>query len=557
MLTALAIRDIVLIDRLTLHFSAGLTALTGETGGGKSILLDSLGLALGARADSGLVRRGATQGVVSATFEPQDRERLLAVLDEQGIAAEPDEPLVLRRVVKSDGGSRAYVNDQPVSVALMRRLGDLLVEIHGQHDDRGLLDSAGHRDLLDRYGGHHAEVAAMAEAYEAYDAARQALEDAEAALERARADEDWLRHALEEIDALAPEPGEEAALADERARMMQGARLADTLNDLHAELTADEGADARLRGVVRRLERLDDAARERLEPVMSALDKAAIEAAEGIAALERLQADLEYDPARADRVEERLFALRDLARKHRSSADDLPALRDDIAARLAAIDSGVEGLSDKTAAVESARRKLNDAMSALSEARKAAAGRLDAAVNAELPPLKLDKARFRTALTPRAPDGPMREGGEQVAFEVATNPGAGYGPLMRIASGGELARFILALKVSLSARLSADTLVFDEVDRGLGGATADAVGERLARLAAGAQTLVVTHSPQVAARADSHLRVEKAEHDGQTLTTVTPLDESARREEIARMLSGARITDEARAAADSLLKQTA
>lgn len=557
MLTALAIREIVLIDRLTLHFSAGLTALTGETGGGKSILLDSLGLALGARADSGLVRRGADQGVVSATFEPSDRSRLTPLLEDQGIAPDPGEPVVLRRVVKSDGGSRAYVNDQPVSASLLRRLGDLLVEIHGQHDDRGLLDSRGHRDLLDRYGGHHAEIAAMAATFDDYQTARDRLTEAEQALELARADEDWLRHALDELDRLAPEPGEEAALADERARMMQGERLAATLNELHAELTADEGADARLRGVARRLERLDDAARDRLEPVISAIDKAAIEAAEGIAALERVQTELEYDPARADRVEERLFALRDLARKHRCAADDLPALKDDIAARLAAIETGTEGLRDVQAALDAAQASLEKAQAALTDARKAAAGRLDAAVNAELPPLKLDKARFRTALTPRDPDSPSRDGSEHVAFAVATNPGADFGPLVRIASGGELARFILALKVSLSARISAETLVFDEVDRGLGGATADAVGERLARLAAGAQTLVVTHSPQVAARAYSHLRVEKSEHDGQAMTTVVALDATARREEIARMLSGARVTDEARAAADSLLRQSA
>jgi len=560
MLSSLAIRDVVLVERLSLTFDAGLTVLTGETGTGKSILLDALGLAIGTRADSGLVRRGAERGSVTAAFELPGEHPAHTLLAEHNLDGEDESQIVLRRTVSADGRSRAHVNDQPVSVGLLRRLGDLLVEVHGQHDERGLLDAAGHRALLDAFGGHGSLLDAVATAHDALRAAESDLEEAEAALEAARADEDYLRHAVNELDDLAPAPGEEDALAEERARMMQGERLAGSLCEMHQALTADEGIDAKLRGVLRRLERLDEEAQTLLQSVIASLDKAAIETSEGIQALEEMQRSLDYDPARAEQVEERLFALRDLARKHRCQADDLPRLREDLAGRLATVDQGDADVAAKRETVEARRAELTKTVESLREARREAAERLDAAVNEELPPLKLDAARFRTRIDPLDDSAWTREGGERVAFEVATNPGADFGPLTKIASGGELARFILALKVSLAERMAAPTLVFDEVDRNIGGATADAVGERLARLAHGAQVLVVTHSPQVAARGDQHLRIVKEAGAGtdraSSVTDVDILDPTARQEEIARMLSGAQVTDEARAAASSLMQRS-
>lgn len=557
MLVSLAIRDIVLIERLALAFDAGLTVLTGETGAGKSILLDSLGLATGARADSALVRYGAERGSVTAGFEPAPGHPVWALLAERGVPAE-DGALTLRRVVNADGRSRAFANDQPVSVSLLRRLGDALVEMHGQHDDRGLLDPAGHRRLLDAYGGLAPPIAAVAEGHKALKEAESRLAEAERLLAAARADEDFLRHSLGELDALTPETGEEDALAAERTRMMQGERLAGDLSDVHGRLTADEGVDALLRGLLRRLERLDPEAQDLLQPVIAALDKAAIETGEGIAALEQIRLALDFDPARLEQAEERLFALRALARKHKCAADDLASLRETFAARLAAMEKGDDDVAEGRAAVAARRDAFRHAVETLRADRLAAAERLDKAVNAELPPLKLEKARFRTVVAPLEEREWGRDGGDKVAFEVATNPEAPFGPLIKIASGGELARFVLALKVSLAARGSAPTLIFDEVDRGIGGATADAVGERLARLAADAQVLVVTHSPQVAARGDQHFRIAKSAADGAaTVTDVAVLGREDRREEIARMLSGARITDEARAAASSLMQKSA
>ncbi len=560
MLHSLVIRDIVLIDALTLDFAPGLTALTGETGAGKSILLDALGLALGARADSGRVRHGARRGSVTAGFTLPPDHPALALLAEQGLEAD-GQTLLLRRVVEAGGGSRAFVNDQPVSVALLRRLGDRLVEIHGQHDDRGLLDPASHRDLLDAFGGHAAERAAVAEAHAALDAAETALAAAERRLAEAAADADFLRHALAELEDLAPEAGEEEALAAERTRIMQAERFAGTLAEIRDTLAADGGVDGQLRGALRRLERLGADAAELLAPIVTAFDKAAIEAAEGMAALERILGSLEFDPARADAVEERLFALRALARKHRCRVDDLPKLVEDLRARLAAIDAGRERIEDCHRTRDRAARAFADAVAALGRARKAAAHRLDAAVTEELAPLKLERTRFRTVLEPLEPAQWTARGGERVRFEVSTNPGAPFGPLVRIASGGELARLVLALKVALSACGSAGTLIFDEVDRGIGGATADAVGVRLARLAEEAQVLVVTHSPQVASRSTHHFRIEKTERavegERRAVTSVTALDAASRREEIARMLSGARVTEEARAAATRLLERTA
>lgn len=557
MLLSLAIRDIVLIDSLSLVFDAGLTVLTGETGAGKSILLDSLGLATGARADSALVRRGAARGQVVASFDIRDNAAVRALLDEQGLD-DGEGQLLLRRLVDADGGSRAFINDQPVSVGLMRQFGDLLLEVHGQHDDRGLLDTAGHRALLDLYGGHDRYLEQVGAAHAALKAARAGLREAEERVAAARADEDYLRHAVAEIDAFAPDPGEEQALAERRALLMQGERLLTTLSELMAEVGADGGLDAGLRAVCRRLERIEGVEAAALfEPALTAFSRAAVEAEEGRTALARAQDRLAFDPREAETIEERLFGLRALARKHRIAADALPALYQDLKARLEQLETGAASLTALQGAVARAEAAFREAVARLTRARRETAVRLDAAVAAELPPLKLEKARFRTTISPLEPKGWSAEGGEQVAFEVSTNPGAPFGPMIRIASGGELARFILALKVALAAETGVRTLVFDEVDRGIGGATADAVGERLARLAHGAQLLVVTHSPQVAARGARHLRIGKSELRGadgpESRTSVAELDAAARREEIARMLSGAEITDAARAAADSLL----
>jgi len=549
MLTGLSIRDVVLIEALDLDFARGLGVLTGETGAGKSILLDALGLALGARAESALVRQGQGQAVVSASFEPNGAAS--ALLAENGLDAEPGEPLVVRRVVKADGGSRAFVNDQPVSAALLRELGGMLVEIHGQHDDRGLLNPKGHRALLDAFA--RAETAAVAHAHGEWRAAEAEVARARADIETAAADREWLDHAIAEISAFAPEDGEEATLADERAAMQKGARLSDDLGAIEAAFDGSDGGLAQLRQAARRLDRIA-AEHPLLGEAMGALDRAVIEASEAEEHLRQAGEALRHDPERLDAIEVRLFDLRALARKHRVQPDELGALLRELEGRLARISAGTEGLAALEADAAAKGRAYLAAADALSAARRAAAQRLDAAVAAELAPLKLDAARFRTTVEtlPEAAWGP--EGKDRVEFEVSTNPGAPFAPLVKIASGGELSRFILALKVALAEEGGAATMIFDEIDRGVGGAVASAIGERLARLAEAAQVLVVTHSPQVAARGNAHMLIAKS-HDGiVTRTGVTALDAAERREEIARMLSGASITDEARAQAVRLLE---
>jgi DNA repair protein RecN (Recombination protein N) len=548
MLTGLSIRDVVLIDTLELDFGPGLGVLTGETGAGKSILLDALGLALGTRADSGLVRRGQGQAAVSVAFDVPADHPALTLLDANGLAFEPGEPLVIRRIVKADGGSRAFVNDQPVSAGLLRELGASLVEIHGQHDDRGLLNPRGHRALLDAYG--RIDTADTEAAWRRLRALEEALAAARAEAEAAARDREWLEHSVEEIGRLRPEPGEEERLASLRSSMQAGARLGDELAGLVALLAGSEGGLAQLRQAARRLDRI---APEHvlLAESLAALDRAVIEAAEGEAALERAAEALTFDPARLEEAEARLFEIRALARKHRVEADALPALFEELTQKLGAIEAGGARIAALEAELADAQNAYDRAAAAGSAARQAAAARLDAAVAAELAPLKLDQARFRTALAVAEPGA---SGRDRVEFEVATNPGAPFGPLVRIASGGELSRFILALKVSLAEEGGATTMIFDEIDRGVGGAVASAVGERLHRLAARGQVLVVTHSPQVAARGARHLLIEKS-HDGLvTRTGVHLLDEGRRREEIARMLSGAEVTDEARAQASRLLE---
>jgi len=548
MLTSLSIRDVVLIDTLELDFGPGLGVLTGETGAGKSILLDALGLALGTRADSGLVRGGQAQAAVSVAFELAAGHPALALLERNGLAHGPGEPLVIRRVVKADGGSRAFVDDQPVSAGLLRELGQQLVEIHGQHDDRGLLNPRGHRGLLDAYG--RIDSGEVEAAWQRLRTLEAALAAARAEAESAARDREWLEHAAEELGRLGPEPGEEESLAGLRASMQAGARLGDELGTIAALLAGSEGGLAQIRQAARRLDRIA-AEHPLLAESLAALDRAVIEAAEAEAALDRAADALAFDPARLEEAEARLFEIRALARKHRVEPDALPALQVELAQRLGAIRAGGERIAAIEADLQEARAAYDSAAAALSAARGAAAARLDSAVAVELPPLKLDQARFRTAIAEAEPGAAGRD---RVEFEVSTNPGAPFGPLIRIASGGELSRFILALKVALAEEGGATTMIFDEIDRGVGGAVASAVGERLHRLAARGQVLVVTHSPQVAARGARHLLIEKS-HDGLvTRTGVHLLDDERRREEIARMLSGAQVTDEARAQASRLLE---
>ena len=551
MLTTLAIRDVVLIEALELEFGPGLGALTGETGAGKSILLDALGLALGQRADSGLVRSGAAQASVSASFDLQRTHPAQALLADNGLDIEPGEPLVIRRQLKADGGSRAFVNDQAVSAALLREIGATLVEIHGQHDDRGLINPRGHRALLDLFG--RCDAAGIAAKWQAWRAAADALERAREDLENAARDREWLDHAVAEMRALGVEPGEEAALAEERSGMQKGARLADDLSSISGLLDGSEGGLAQLRQAARRLDRIGGE-HPLLAQALEALDRAVNEASDAEDQLAAAAEAMRFDPARLETAETRLFEIRALARKHRVDPEQLPALAEELSDRLDRIEQGDAGIARLEAAAKAARAVYESAAAALSEARRAAGNRLDRAVAGELVPLKLDSARFRTVveILPETQWGPA--GQDRVEFEISTNPGAPFAPLIKIASGGELSRFILALKVALAEEGGLTTMIFDEIDRGVGGAVASAIGERLARLADKAQLLVVTHSPQVAARADRHFLIAKR-HDGiVTRTGVHALDASERREEIARMLSGAEVTDEARAQARRLLE---
>lgn len=555
MLTNLSIRNVVLIEALDLEFGAGLGVLTGETGAGKSILLDSLGLALGARADSGLVRSGEPQASVTATFDiARADHRAVELLADNGIELEAGEPLIIRRTLKADGGSRAFINDQACSAALLRDLGGTLVEIHGQHDDRGLLNPRGHRALLDAYG--RCDNGAVGRAYLAWRVAAERLAESRAAVEVAARDRDYLSHAVEELSRFAPEPGEEAALAEERATMQKGARLSDDLSAVTDCLTGSDGGLAQLRQAARRLDRIVGEY-EPLAEVLAALDRAVIEADEAEERLASAAEALSFDPARLDTIETRLFDLRGLARKHQVAADELAGLRDEMAAKLAAIEGGEEHLAALEAEVAASAQAYRQAAQLLSDQRREAAARLDAAVAGELAPLKLDAARFRTVVAPLDEGQWSAQGMDRVEFEISTNPGAPFAPLVKIASGGELSRFILALKVALAERGGADTLIFDEIDRGVGGAVASAIGDRLARLSQGNQILVVTHSPQVAARGAGHMLIAKAsasENGGMvTRTGVHALNDGERREEIARMLSGAEITAEARAQAERLL----
>jgi len=559
MLAALSIRDIVLIDKLDLEFGPGLFVLTGETGAGKSILLDALSLALGSRGDVSLVRRSAAQGQVTATFELDPSHPVFALLAENGIEAEGS--VMLRRVQGADGRSRAFLNEISVSVQLLRQVGRGLVEIDGQHDERALIDPSGHRDLVDAFGGLSVDGARVAEAYAAWQAAHEAKARHAGEIAASRANADYLNHALEELRLLDPQPGEEDALASRRQLMMHAEKIAAELAEA-LDVLQGEGTDgARLAAALRRIERQAQLASALLAPIAEALERVIAETNAARAKVEEAMAQMAFEPRELESVEERLFGLRAAARKHKVLVDDLPALKDRLEVELAALDVSEGRAAELEQAAASARKSYESAALSLSKARKAAAARLDEEVTRELAPLKLEKASFITHMetVPLAEGGPS--GIDRISFFVRTNPGTEPGPLMKVASGGELARVILALKVVLAARGSAPTLIFDEADAGVGGATAAAVGERLATLAARVQVLAVTHAPQVAALASGHMLIAKeAVHgpEGEAMATrVSVLEGAHRREEIARMLAGQTITDEARAAATRLMNRSA
>ena len=552
MLVSLSIRDVVLIERLELELGAGLCALTGETGAGKSILLDALGLATGARGDSGLVRNGVRQATVSASFEPAPDHAVWRLLDERGLPR--DEPLVLRRVISADGRSRAFVNDEPVGVGLLREIGDHLVEIQGQASRRGLLSAGTHRAFLDGFGRLEGPGVEVAAAFERWRGARDRLAEAESELAEARRDEEYLRHSHAELEALAPRPGEETELAAARSVLMHGEKLIEGLDAALSELADGRGIEARLRAAQRELLRAGERAPGVLDGAIEALDRAAIETAEALSALHTAGSTLAPDPGRLDGVEQRLFGLRAAARKHGIDVESLAPLRDDLAAKIAALEDRGGAIERLATEAREARETFVTAARRLSKARAEAARRFDRQVAGELPPLKLADVVFRTRLDPLPEDEWSAVGAERVRFEVATNPGTEPGPIGRIASGGELSRLLLAIRVVLARVGATPTLIFDEVDSGIGGAAAAAVGSRLARLGEELQVLVVTHSPQVAARADHHFRVAKKGEGDALRTDVAALAAPARREEVARMLAGARVTDEARAAADSLIR---
>ena len=549
MLTGLSIRDVVLIEALDLEFAGGLGVLTGETGAGKSILLDALGLALGARADSGLVRNGAERAQVTASFDAPDN--VIGLLADNDIEIDKKEPLLIRRSVKADGGSKAFINDQPCSAALLRDVGAALVEIHGQHDDRGMLNPRGHRLLLDSFG--RCDTALVAGHFSAWQEAKSRLDAAREALENAARDREWLEHAVAELAKFGPQPGEEEQLAGERSDMQKGERIAEDLKAVLESFDGPKSGLALIRSAARKLDRLADA-HPLLADALTALDRAVIEASEAEDKLNAAARAIEFEPARLDEIEERLFELRALARKHNVAPDAIVSLQENLTARLDSIQAGGEGLAKLEAEVRAKHSAFVDAAEAMSAARTQAAAKLDAAVKMELAPLKLDAAQFQTAVERLPEDRWSITGMDRVEFLISTNPGAPFAPLAKIASGGELSRFILALKVALAEEGGAATIIFDEIDRGVGGAVAAAIGERLARLARHTQLLAVTHSPQVAAKGQAHYFIAKSSQGTVTRTGVTLLDAEARRQEIARMLSGAEVTDEARAQAERLLE---
>ena len=558
MLARLSIRDIVLIERLDIEFSRGLAVLTGETGAGKSILLDAFALALGGRGDSGLVRHGAEQGQVTATFDIPKGHPAAKILSANGLddaSVQDSCEMILRRVQLADGRTRAFINDQSISVQTLKAVGAALVEIHGQHDERALVDASTHRQLLDAFAGLEKEVTALETLWEARRTANHALDEHRASMERAAREADYLRHAADELKTLKPRDGEETALAERRTTMMQGEKIASDLREAQEAVSGTHSPVPALAAAVRRLERRAANSPALVEPAVKAIDIAinALEEAEQHLSAALVAAD--FDPAELERIEERLFALRAASRKYSTPVDGLAALAAKFASDVALIDAGADRLKKLEAAANEADQRYGAAAEKLSAGRVKSADKLNKAVNAELAPLKLERAKFMTQVETDA-KSPGPQGIDRVEFWVQTNPGTKAGPLMKVASGGELSRFLLALKVVLSDRGSAPTLVFDEIDTGVGGAVADAIGARLARLAGQVQVMAVTHAPQVAARANQHLLISKDALDKgkRVATRVNALAADHRREEIARMLAGAEITAEARAAADRLLR---
>jgi DNA repair protein RecN (Recombination protein N) len=553
MLARLSIRDIVLIERLDIEFSRGLAVLTGETGAGKSILLDAFALALGGRGDADLVRHGAEQGQVTAVFDVPKGHPASAILNDNGL--EDTGEMILRRVQLADGRTRAFLNDQAISVQTLKAVGATLVEIHGQHDERALVDAATHRRLLDAFSGLEKDVAALEKLWDARRAANAVLEEHRAAMERAAREADYLRHAADELKALAPKDGEETALAGRRTTMMQGEKIAADLREAQDAVSGNQSPVAALSAAVRRLERRAANSPSLVEPAVKAIDIAINALEEADQHLTAALIATDFDPAELERIEERLFALRAASRKYSTPVDNLAALAEKYRQDVALIDAGADRLKKLEAAAGEADGYYSAAAAKLSAARTKSAEKLNKAVNAELAPLKLERAKFMTQVE-SDPASPGPQGFDRVEFWVQTNPGTRPGPMMKVASGGELSRFLLALKVVLSDRGSAPTLVFDEIDTGVGGAVADAIGGRLARLASKVQVMAVTHAPQVAARASQHLLISKDALDKgkRVATRVNTLAADHRREEIARMLAGAEITAEARAAAERLLK---
>jgi DNA repair protein RecN (Recombination protein N) len=554
MLAHLSIRDIVLIDRLDVDFSGRLSVLTGETGAGKSIVLDAFALALGARGDAALVRDGAEQGQVVASFDVSKNHPARAILRANDLGGEEDGDLILRRVQLSDGRTRAFINDRPVSVQILREVGTKLVEIHGQHDERALIDPAAHRTLLDAFGGNLDAAAKTRELWNAWRETETQVAAERERQERARRDEDYVRNAVDELTKLAPRPGEETALADRRASMMRVEKVAGDLKDAHDAIAGSDSPVPSLSAALRRLERRQQEAADIVGGPAKALEAALNSIEEARGGLEAAMRLADYDPLELERNEERLFALRAAGRKYNSPVDRLPEVAERFAADLASIDRGEEKLKALEAAAKKAEADYRSAAELLSAARQKAAKKLDKLVQAELPPLKLERAEFISEIESNAAS-PGPDGIDRVEFWVRTNPGARPGPMMKVASGGELARFLLALKVVLADRGSAPTLVFDEIDTGVGGAVSDAIGARLARLSENVQVLTVTHAPQVAARAANHFMVAKEAVSGgkRVVTKILPLDNTRRREEVARMLAGAEVTEEARKAADRLI----
>ena len=558
MLTHLSIRNIVLIEKLDLEFGPGLWVLTGETGAGKSILLDALGLAVGGRADKSLVRHKAEEGAVTAEFHIKPDHAVWSLLDQLDLEYSIEDPILLRRVLKSDGRSKAFLNDQPVSVSTLTAAGSMLLEVHGQHAERDILEPSAHREFLDTFAGNGRWVHATRAAHENWRDAVAALDEFRRTAHDMRTDRDYYNHAVDELQSLAAEDGEEDALAQARVDMMGAEKVAEDLSAVEASVCGPEGAVHRVAQAYRALVRAEQKAPTLLQPVIEALDKASLDLEEVETALTEAQRAAQFDPNKLETIEERLFALRAASRKYKVEVSSLPALLRDYQQRLAKLENLDTDETELVQHVDAARKTFEQAAANLSKERSKAAKKLDTALKTELKPLKLDKARFRTRIEALPLDNANDNGLDRIHFEISTNPEAPFGPLTQIASGGEFARFVLALKAIVAEKQTKAIVVFDEVDQGVGGAVAEAVGERLSRLSAQAQVLVITHSPQVAACGHHHLQIsKKTKKAGGTQTQVKVLDAAQRLEEIARMLSGARITDEARAAAARLLESAA